>query len=136
MDQNRQSESMWEASRSLKRVQKEQVQPHATSDTVTSESGRASRHRGPIWGTSSQDNPEQPVVLMIEVVFPKKKKKEKKKMMITWSTCSLMVPGPRSHGRTTDGMIGIKMIGNKMGGKVGAVLSFSLQRIGRRMCRT
>ena len=51
---NRQSESMWEASRALKRAQKEQVQPHATSDTVTSESGRASRHRGPTWGTSSQ----------------------------------------------------------------------------------
>ena len=59
---NRQSESMREASRALKRAQKEQVRPHATSDTVTSESGRASRHRGPTWGTSSQDNSEQPVV--------------------------------------------------------------------------
>eukprot|EP00435_Cladocopium_sp_Y103_P055247 s23_g18.t1 len=53
---------MWEASRALKRVQKEHVQPRATSETSLSDSGRPSRTRGSAWGGNSQDSPEQPEV--------------------------------------------------------------------------
>ena len=59
---NRHSESMWEASRSLKRVQKEHVRQPCSSESGTSDSGRPYQPKSSSWGMKSQDTPEQPGV--------------------------------------------------------------------------
>eukprot|EP00435_Cladocopium_sp_Y103_P054009 s378_g17.t1 len=59
---NRHSESMWEASRSLKRVQREHVSSHVSSAVSGSDSSRPQPPRGSTWGVTSQDLPEQPEV--------------------------------------------------------------------------